>query len=315
MLVYMSEQDLEFTREILRKVRQIEIRSNRLVAELFAGSYHSAFKGQGIDFEEVREYQPGDEVRTIDWNVTAKEGTPFVKQYKEERELTILLAVDISKSTRYGSDTQSKREKLAELAALIAFSACRNGDKVGLLLFTDETELYLPPTKGHKHVLRILREILFRPTLGKSTDLNNAVRVLNQVTRRRAVVFLLSDFILNQAFDDEEGLGLEALLHQLSYTRLKHDLICVRVFDERETELPNIGLINLKDSESGQMITLDTANSNTRKQYSETYLKKSKLLSQKLKRRGIDEFVISTEGDFAKDLFSFFKRRGKRRFG
>lgn len=311
----MSEQDLEFTREILRKVRQIEIRSNRLVAELFAGSYHSAFKGQGIDFEEVREYQPGDEVRTIDWNVTAKEGTPFVKQYKEERELTILLAVDISKSTRYGSDTQSKREKLAELAALIAFSACRNGDKVGLLLFTDETELYLPPTKGHKHVLRILREILFRPTLGKSTDLNNAVRVLNQVTRRRAVVFLLSDFILNQAFDDEEGLGFEALLHQLSYTRLKHDLICVRVFDERETELPNIGLINLKDSESGQMITLDTANPNTRKQYSETYLKKSKLLSQKLKRRGIDEFVISTEGDFAKDLFSFFKRRGKRRFG
>jgi uncharacterized protein (DUF58 family) len=311
----MSEQDLEFTREILRKVRQIEIRSNRLVAELFAGSYHSAFKGQGIDFEEVREYQPGDEVRTIDWNVTAKEGTPFVKHYKEERELTILLAVDISKSTRYGSDTQSKREKLAELAALIAFSACRNGDKVGLLLFTDETELYLPPTKGHKHVLRILREILFRPTLGKSTDLNNAVRVLNQVTRRRAVVFLLSDFILNQAFDDEEGLGLEALLHQLSYTRLKHDLICVRVFDERETELPNIGLINLKDSESGQMITLDTANPNTRKQYSETYLKKSKLLSQKLKRRGIDEFVISTEGDFAKDLFSFFKRRGKRRFG
>jgi len=311
----MSEQDLEFTREILRKVRQIEIRSNRLVAELFAGSYHSAFKGQGIDFEEVREYQPGDEVRTIDWNVTAKEGTPFVKQYKEERELTILLAVDISKSTRYGSDTQSKREKLAELAALIAFSACRNGDKVGLLLFTDETELYLPPTKGHKHVLRILREILFRPTLGKSTDLNNAVRVLNQVTRRRAVVFLLSDFILNQAFDDEEGLGLEALLHQLSYTRLKHDLICVRVFYERETELPNIGLINLKDSESGQMITLDTANPNTRKQYSETYLKKSKLLSQKLKRRGIDEFVISTEGDFAKDLFSFFKRRGKRRFG
>ena len=311
----MSEQDLEFTREILRKVRQIEIRSNRLVAELFAGSYHSAFKGQGIDFEEVREYQPGDEVRTIDWNVTAKEGTPFVKQYKEERELTILLAVDISKSTRYGSDTQSKREKLAELSALIAFSACRNGDKVGLLLFTDETELYLPPTKGHKHVLRILREILFRPTLGKSTDLNNAVRVLNQVTRRRAVVFLLSDFILNQTFDDEEGLGLEALLHQLSYTRLKHDLICVRVFDERETELPNIGLITLKDSESGQMITLDTANPNTRKQYSETYLKKSKLLSQKLKRRGIDEFVISTEGDFAKDLFSFFKRRGKRRFG
>ena len=157
----MSEPDPEFTREILRKVRQIEIRSNRLVSEVLAGSYHSAFKGQGIDFEEVREYQPGDEVRTIDWNVTAKMGNPFVKQYREERELTIMLAVDVSASLSYGSDSQSKREKLAELAALLAFSATRNGDKVGILLFTDQVELYLPPAKGQKHVLRILREILF----------------------------------------------------------------------------------------------------------------------------------------------------------
>ena len=163
----MNEQDPEFTREILRKVRQIEIRSNQMVSEVFAGSYHSAFKGQGIDFEEVREYQPGDEVRTIDWNVTAKTGVPYVKQYREERELTIFLAVDISPSTDYGSSANSKREKLAELAALLAFSASRNGDKIGLLLFSDQTELYLPPTKGQKHVLRILREILFRPTTGK----------------------------------------------------------------------------------------------------------------------------------------------------
>ena len=152
----MNEQDPEFTREILRKVRQIEIRSNQMVSEVFAGSYHSAFKGQGIDFEEVREYQPGDEVRTIDWNVTAKTGVPYVKQYREERELTILLAVDISPSTDYGSSENSKREKQAELAALLAFSASRNGDKIGLLLFSDQTELYLPPTKGQKHVLRIL---------------------------------------------------------------------------------------------------------------------------------------------------------------
>ena len=159
----MNENDPEFTREILRKVRQIEIRSNRLVSEVFAGSYHSAFKGQGIDFEEVREYQPGDEVRSIDWNVTAKTGIPFVKQYREERELTILLIVDISPSTSYGSVHHSKREKLAELAALLAFSANRNGDKVGLLLVSDQIELYLPPTKGQKHVLRILREVLFDP--------------------------------------------------------------------------------------------------------------------------------------------------------
>ena len=310
----MSDHDAEHTREILRKVRQIEIRSNRLVAELFAGSYHSAFKGQGIDFEEVREYQPGDEVRTIDWNVTAREGFPFVKQYKEERELTIVLAVDISKSTQYGSSYESKREKLAELAALVAFSASRNGDKVGLLLFSDQTELYLPPAKGHKHALRILREVLFRPTQGKSTDLNRAVQELNQVTRRRAVIFLLSDFIVDQVFNNEEGSAHEVLYHQLSYTRLKHDLICVRVFDPRESELPDVGLIDLKDLETDQTITLDTSDSNTRKRYAEIYRKKSEIISQKLKKRGIDEFIISTEGDYSKDLFSFFKRRGKRRF-
>jgi uncharacterized protein (DUF58 family) len=311
----MSDHDAEYTREILRKVRQIEIRSNRLVAELFAGSYHSAFKGQGIDFEEVREYQPGDEVRTIDWNVTAREGFPFVKQYKEERELTIVLAVDISKSTQYGSSLESKREKLAELAALVAFSACRNGDKVGLLLFSDQTELYLPPAKGHKHALRILREVLFRPTQGKRTDLNRAIQELNQVTRRRAVIFLLSDFIVDQVFSNEEGSAHEVLYHQLSYTRLKHDLICVRVFDPRETELPDVGLIDLKDLETDQTITLDTSDSNTRKRYAEIYRKKSEIISQKLKKRGIDEFILSTQGDYSKDLFSFFKRRGKRRFG
>ena len=311
----MSDHDAEYTREILRKVRQIEIRSNRLVAELFAGSYHSAFKGQGIDFEEVREYQPGDEVRTIDWNVTAREGFPFVKQYKEERELTIVLAVDISTSTQYGSSFESKREKLAELAALVAFSACRNGDKVGLLLFSDQTELYLPPAKGHKHALRILREVLFRPTQGKRTDLNRAVQELNQVTRRRAVIFLLSDFIVDYVFSNEEGSAHEVLYHQLSYTRLKHDLICVRVFDPRETELPDVGLIDLKDLETDQTITLDTSDSNTRKRYAEVYRKKSEIISQKLKKRGIDEFILSTQGDYSKDLFSFFKRRGKRRFG
>ena len=220
----MNENDPEFTREILRKVRQIEIRSNRLVSEVFAGSYHSAFKGQGIDFEEVREYQPGDEVRSIDWNVTAKTGIPFVKQYREERELTILLIVDISSSTSYGSVHHSKREKLAELAALLAFSANRNGDKVGLLLVSDQVELYLPPTKGQKHVLRILREVLFRPAEGKGTNLSEGVRIANQVMKRRAVVFLLSDFIIPEHGSKEES-NTKIFLDQMASTRRKHDLI------------------------------------------------------------------------------------------
>ena len=199
----MEEPDQEFTREILRKVRQIEISSNRLVSEALAGSYHSAFKGQGIDFEEVREYQPGDEVRSIDWNVTAKMGFPFVKQYREERELTILLAIDISNSGTWGSVERTKRERLAELGALLSFSANRNGDKVGLLLFSDQVEKYLPPAKGQKHVLRILREILFHQNESKGTDLNEGLRFLNRVIRRRAVVFLLSDFIIPE-YDSEE---------------------------------------------------------------------------------------------------------------
>ncbi|MEK9771989.1 MAG: DUF58 domain-containing protein [Opitutae bacterium] len=310
----MNELDPEFTREILRKVRQIEIRSNRLVSEVFAGSYHSAFKGQGIDFEEVREYQPGDEVRTIDWNVTAKTGTPFVKQYREERELTILLAVDISKSTNYGSLTKSKREKLAELAALLAFSANQNGDKIGLLLFSDHVELYLPPTKGQKHVLRILREVLFRTSLGHSTNHSEAVRIINRVTRRRAVIFLLSDFIFPKKLADEPESSLTILLQQLSYTRLRHDIICGRIYDPKERELPNVGLLELEDSESGEILTIDTADNQARLLYQNSYARMEKEFSRELKKRGVDEFIFSTDGDFSKELYSFFRMRGKRRY-
>ena len=220
----MNEPDQEFTREILRKVRQIEIRSNRLVSEALAGSYHSAFKGQGIDFEEVREYQAGDEVRSIDWNVTAKMGSPFVKQYREERELTILLAIDVRDSETFGSSDRSKRERLAELGALLAFSANRNGDKVGLLLFSDQTEKYLPPNKGQKHVLRILRDILFHENQSKGTDLNEGLRFINRVMRRRAVVFLLSDFIIPEYETEEESVE-DLFFKELAATRRKHDLV------------------------------------------------------------------------------------------
>ena len=307
----MNEQDPEFTRDILRKVRQIEIRSNQMVSEVFAGSYHSAFKGQGIDFEEVREYQPGDEVRTIDWNVTAKTGVPYVKQYREERELTIMIAVDISQSISYGSVSNNKREKIAELAALIAISASRNGDKIGLLLFSDILELYLPPSKGEKHVLRILREVLFKKPQSKKTNISEGVRTLNQVTRRKAVVFLLSDFLFSSEDEFEAGTN-PLLLQQLSFTRLKHDLICGKVSDPKEKSLPNVGLIELEDPETGELCTIDTSDREIRMLYEKKYATGEETFIKELKKRGIDQFNFSTDRDFSHDLLKFFKLRQKR---
>ena len=309
----MEEPDQEFTREILRKVRQIEIKSNRLVSEVLSGSYQSAFKGQGIDFEEVREYQPGDEVRSIDWNVTAKMGVPFVKQYREERELTILLAIDISDSGIFGSGNRSKRERMAELGALVAFSAVRNGDKVGLLLFADEIEKYLPPAKGQKHVLRILREILFFKNKTKRTNLNEGLRFINQVMRRRAVVFFLSDFIIteDQNIDDQNTEDL--FFKEISSTKRRHDLICAQIHDPHEIELPQIGLTTFEDAESGEIIVLDLSNPKFRKEFAENAKKQQLNISTKLKRRGIDFFRFSTNEDFDKALKEFFHLRKSRR--
>jgi uncharacterized protein (DUF58 family) len=308
----MDELDHEFTREILRKVRQIEIRSNRLVSEALAGSYHSAFKGQGIDFEEVREYQPGDEVRSIDWNVTAKMGFPFVKQYREERELTILLAIDISNSGVWGSNNRSKRERLAELGALLSFSANRNGDKVGLLLFSDKIEKYLPPAKGQKHVLRILRDVLFHQNESKGTDLNEGLRFLNRVMRRRAVVFLLSDFIIPE-YDSNEETVENIFLKELSTTRRRHDLVCCQIHDIIEKDFPNVGRVHLEDAENGETIVLDSSNKSFRKQYKELTRKKQENFIRNLRRRGIDNFEFSTDSDYVKTLREFFHLRGNRK--
>ena len=308
----MDELDHEFTREILRKVRQIEIRSNRLVSEALAGSYHSAFKGQGIDFEEVREYQPGDEVRSIDWNVTAKMGFPFVKQYREERELTILLAIDISNSGVWGSNNRSKRERLAELGALLSFSANRNGDKVGLLLFSDKIEKYLPPAKGQKHVLRILRDVLFHQNESKGTDLNEGLRFLNRVMRRRAVVFLLSDFIIPE-YDSNEETVENIFLKELSTTRRRHDLVCCQIHDIIEKDFPNVGRVHLEDAENGETIVLDSSNKSFRKQYKELTRKKQENFIRNLRRRGIDNFGFSTDSDYVKTLREFFHLRGNRK--
>src|SRR3954470_8999258 len=249
----MEMEELRSTPEdILKKIRGLEIKTRALVETAFAGDYHSVFKGRGMNFEDVREYQPGDEIRAIDWNVTARMGSAFVKKFTEERELTVMLVVDVSASGNFGSTTQSKRELAAEVACLLAFSAIRNNDKVGLLLFTDRVELFIPPKKGRSHTLRIIREILFFEPVGRQTEPALALDYLNKVVTRRAVVFFISDF---QAPDFSQPLAV---------TARRHDFIALRIEDEREKVFPNIGLITLEDAETGEQIEINTASRNTR---------------------------------------------------
>src|SRR5512136_2662250 len=255
-------------REILKKIRQIEIRTNRLVSETLAGQYHSVFKGQGMNFDEVREYQPGDEVRSIDWNVTARMNHPFVKKFVEERELTLMLVVDASGSGRFGSHAQSKRELAAEIASVLAFSAIRNNDKVGLILFTDEVEKFIPPRKGRRHVLRVIREILFYEPQRRGTNLEGAIEFLSRVTSHRAIVIVLSDFMepgsaLQVARYHRQGrTGAHGLAHR-SYTALRqvnrrHDLVAVHILDRYEMEMPALGRLVLKDAETGEVMEINT---------------------------------------------------------
>src|SRR4051794_5787580 len=243
------------TTEILKKIRTLEIKTRGLVETAFAGDYHSVFKGRGMNFEDVREYQPGDEIRAIDWNVTARMGNAFVKKFTEERELTVVLVVDVSASGNFGSVSQSKRELAAEVACLLAFSAIRNNDKVGLLLFTDRVELFVPPKKGRSHTLRIVREILFFQPTGRGTDPALALDHLNRIITRRAVVFFISDF---QTSD---------FSRQLAVSGRRHDFIAVHIEDERERVLPNIGIITLEDAETGEQIEINTADRGTRDRF------------------------------------------------
>src|SRR2546423_11831952 len=243
--------------EVLRKIRALEIKTKGFVQETFAGDYHSVFKGRGMNFEDVREYQPGDEIRAIDWNVTARLGTAFVKQFTEERELTVVLVVDVSASGNFGSVAQSKRELAAEVACVLAFSAIRNNDKVGLLLFSDRVELFIPPKKGRSHTLRIIREILFFEPIGRGTDPALALDYLNKIVTRRAVVFFISDF---QAPD---------FSHALAVSGRRHDFVAVHIQDERERALPNIGIITLEDAETGEQIEINTGERATRKGFAD----------------------------------------------
>lgn len=295
----------ETTREILRKVRQVEIRTNRLADHALAGQYHSVFKGRGMDFDRVREYSPGDEVRTIDWNVTARTGKLFVKRFTEERELTILLAVDVSASGFFGSTAQSKREYTAEVASVLAFSARRNNDKVGLVLFTGAVEHYVPPAKGRGHILRVIRDILFYQPKGRGTDAGAALDFTNRVLRRRAVVFLLSDFCLPD--------GPEALRPRLAVTNKRHDLVAVAVNDPRESNLPDVGWITLEDAETGEMVDLDTSRSSVREAYARAAKEARRGLRRTLSRAGVDLMELDTSRPYLPVLLGFFKNRERRR--
>ncbi len=285
------------TAEILKKIRTLEIKTRGLVETAFAGDYHSVFKGRGMNFEDVREYQPGDEIRAIDWNVTARLGTAFVKQFTEERELTVMLIVDVSASGNFGSTTQSKRELAAEVACLLAFSAIRNNDKVGLLLFSDRVELFIPPKKGRSHTLRLIREILFFQPGGRGTAPALALDYLNKIVTRRAVVFFISDF---QAPD---------FSHALAVSGRRHDFIAIHIQDERERVLPGIGIITLEDAESGEQIEVNTMDRGTRQRFTDFADEHEAELSRTLRRNNIDAIALRTGEDYLPALRSFFKQR------
>jgi len=305
----MAREGAKSHKAIMSGMRQLEIRTRRMVNDSLAGSYHSVFKGRGMDFDEVREYSPGDEVRTIDWNVTARAGRPFVKKFTEERELTIFLLVDISASGNFGSSALSKRDLAAELASVLAFSAIRNSDKVGLLLYTDRVERYLPPKKGRRHVLRVVRDILYHAPEAIGTDTVKALDVANRLLHRRAVVFLISDF---ETPKDSAATRLE-LRRAMRRTNRRHDLIAVHVEDPREKELPDVGIVALEDAESGEVIELDTASPKVRRRFKELSLERGRRLVSDFRSEGIDTLQLQTDAPYMPALQRFFKTRERRR--
>ncbi len=297
--------DTTLTKEILKKVRQVEVRTSRLVNDSLAGSYQSVFKGRGMNFDEVREYYPGDDIRSIDWNVTARTGLPHIKKFTEEREMTIMLMIDVSGSGDFGSATSSKRELMAEVGSVLAFSAVKNNDKVGLVLFTDFVELYIPPKKGRSHILRIIREILFFQPQGKNTDLKLPLDFVNRVIKRKCVAFLISDFCLPGNYDAT----LHDLQPKLRISNRRHDLIAVIVSDSREFELPDVGWLTLEDAESGEQVELNTSDPDIRSQYSQLARERQKLLQKTIRATGIDILDLMTDAPYIPPLLKFFGAR------
>ena len=287
-------------KQILKKVKQVEIRTRGLVNDLFGGEYHSVFKGRGMAFSEVREYQPGDDIRLIDWNVTARNGSPFIKIFEEERELTVYLLVDISKSGEFGSQNQLKQEFGAEIASVLGFSAIKNNDKVGLILFSNDIEKYVVPKKGKSHVLRVIRELLYNEPKGNKTSIKNVLDYLLKVAKRKSVVFLISDFI-----DDDYWSSLKIV-------NRKHDLIGIRLFDPAEKLLPDLGVIKVRDPESGSSFWIDTSNRVEIEKLKNQINSDFDTFNKQANKIGFDIISVSTNGDFVDPLISLFRKRDKR---
>lgn len=288
------------TSDILKRVRKIEIKTKGLSKHIFSGEYHSAFKGRGMSFSEVRDYTYGDDVRNIDWNVTARTGSPHVKIFEEERELTVIFLVDISKSSFFGTVNRFKSEVNTEVAATLAFSAISNNDKVGAILFTDKIEKYIPPQKGKSHILRIIRELIYYKPEGQKTDLDKALVYLNNVIKKRSICFVLSDFLT----DNYES--------ALTIASRRHDIVGIHIYDEKEEKLPNVGLLKVKDAETGKVKVIDTSSKKLRERYNDFFTKHQKFYKNVFTKTGADTIQIKTNEDYVKSLLQFFKKRGKR---
>jgi uncharacterized protein (DUF58 family) len=290
-------------KELIKKLKKIEIRTSKLANDQLAGGYHSVFKGRGMAFSEVRQYEAGDDVRFIDWNVSARMNETYVKVFTEEREMTVMLLVDLSSSERFGSISRPKVETVAEVSALLAFSAIKNNDRVGLILFTDRVERFVPPKKGRGHVMRVVTEILNAKPVGEGTDLNCALELLNHVARRKATAFLVSDFIADRY---ERSLRIASA---------RHDLIPIQVVDPREEELPNVGLAFFEDLETGELIEVDTSDPRLRKAYKKRVAKQRQLREEMFRKLSIDHITVETNRDYVRPLTDLFRHRGKRMKG
>ncbi len=290
--------------ELLKKVRKIEIKTRGLSKNIFAGEYHSAFKGRGMTFSEVREYQYGDDIRNIDWNVTARFNHPFIKIYEEERELTVVLLIDVSNSRVFGTQSQLKKNLITEISAVLSFSAIQNNDKIGVILFSDKVEKFIPPKKGRTHILRIIRELIeFKPE-NKETNIAEALRYLTNAIKKRSTAFLISDFM-----DENEETGLPRFDEAIRIANKKHDVIGLRIYDKREFELPSIGLIRMRDAETGDYAWVDTSSEKLRKQYTNWYKTMESNVNNTFLKAGIDYAAIATGQDYVKPLINLFKKR------
>ena len=289
------------TSGLLKKVRKIEIKTRGLSNHIFAGEYHTAFKGKGMAFSEVREYNSGDDIRSIDWNVTARYNSPFVKIFEEEREMTVMLLIDVSASSNFGTSEHFKKELASEIAGVLAFSAIKNNDKVGVIFFTNHVEKFIPPNKGKSHILRIIREVLAFTPKGKETNVSEALKYFNSVIKKRSICFILSDFF-GPAFDKP-----------LKIASKKHDIVSLNIFDKRERLLPNVGLVNLQDAENKELILVDTSNKKERMEFTKNALSKVESINKLMSTSGVDLINIETGKNYVKPLINFFKTRGKRK--